>query len=274
MSKKDREGPSKRQEFREKRRRAELRNRWIWIGVIIVGALLIAFILIYPQYRHIVVAQDATKTPVAPVQAAAPRTRPNVSRNSTGDPNAPVKLTEFSDFQCPYCKEFWSTTEAQVISAYVTTGKVLYTYRSAGNWVSGNVASQTGGSDTESQDSAEAAYCAADQNKFWEMHDALFTNVLGEADGTSFPPRRLQTIAQSVGLDMNAYNSCFSSQKYLAQVNQDNKDALASGIQGTPWFVLTYTANGQTQTSTVDGNQPFNIFQQDIDKALAAAGAK
>jgi predicted DsbA family dithiol-disulfide isomerase len=73
---------------------------------------------------------------------------------------------------------------------------------------------------------------------------------------------------------MNAYNSCFSSQKYLAQANQDNKDALASGIQGTPWFVLTYSANGQTQTSTVDGNQPFNIFQQDIDKALAAAGAK
>ncbi|MGA7194818.1 MAG: DsbA family protein, partial [Anaerolineales bacterium] len=97
--------------------------------------------------------------------------------------------------------------------------------------------------------------------------------VLGE-DAGSFTDRRLQAIAQSIGLDMSAYNSCYSSQKYLSQVNQDGTDAQTSGIQGTPWFVLTYTVNGQTQTSTVDGNQPFNVFQQDIDKALAAAGAQ
>jgi protein-disulfide isomerase len=258
MSKKDREGPSKRQEFREKRRRAELRNRWIVIGTIIVIAVLIVGAFAYYELQ-----------PVAAIQKADARTRPNVNRNSTGDPNAPVKLTEFSDFQCPYCRQFWTSTEAQVISTYVTTGKVFYTYRSAGNWVSGNI----GDNGFESQDSAMAAYCAADQNKFWEMHDALFTNVLGE-DAGSFTNRRLQAIAQNIGLNMNTFNSCYSSQKYLAQANQDNKDALASGIQGTPWFVLTYTANGQTQTSTVDGNQPFNVFQQAIDKALAAAGAK
>ena len=258
MSKKDREGPSKRQEFREKRRRAEVRNRWIVIGAIIVIAVLIVGAFAYYELK-----------PVAAVQTAEARTRPNVNRNSTGDPKAPVKLVEFSDFQCPYCKQFWTSTEAQVISAYVTTGKVLYTYRSAGNWVSGNI----GDNGFESQDSAMAAYCAADQNKFWEMDDALFTNVLGE-DAGSFTSRRLQAIAQNIGLDMNAFNSCYSSQKYANQVTQDFNDAKSSGIQGTPWFVLTYTANGQTQTSTVDGNQPFNIFQQDIDKALAAAGAK
>jgi len=263
MSKKDREGPSKRQEFREKRRRAELRSRWIVIGAITIIAILIVGTFAYYQLQ-----------PVAAIQKADARTRPNVNRNSTGNPNALVKLTEFSDYQCPYCKQFWTNTEPQVIDAYVKTGKILYTYRTAGNWVSGNLDSQTGVNDTESQDSAEAAYCAADQNKFWQMHDALFTNVLGEADGTSFPPRRLQAIAQSVGLDMNAYNSCFSSQKYLDQANQDYKDAQAAGIQGTPWFILTYPANGKTQTVPIDGAQPFNIFQQDIDKALSAAGAK
>jgi len=263
MSKKDREGMSKRQEFREKKRRAEQRNRWIWIGAIIVGALLVAFFLIYPQLK-----------PVVAVQTADARTRPNVNRNSSGDPNAPVKLVEFADYQCPFCKDFWSTTEVQVFDTYVKTNKVYYTYRSAGNWVSDNVNSATGGNDTESRDSAEAAYCAADQNKFWEMHDALYTNVLGEADGISFTGRRLQAIAQSIGLDMNAFNSCYSSQKYLDQVNQDGQDAKNSGIQGTPWFVLSYTVNGQTQTSTIDGNQPFTTFQQDIDQALAAAGAQ
>ena len=257
MSKKDREGPSKRQEFREKRRRAELRNRWIVIGAITFIAILIVGAFVYYQLQ-----------PVAAIQKADARTRPSVSRNSTGNPNAPVKLTEFSDFQCPYCKQFWTNTEAQVISTYVTTGKVIYTYRTAGNWVSGNI----GDGGVESQNSAMAAYCAADQNKFWEMHDALFTNVLGE-DAGSFTSRRLQAIAQNIGLNMNAFNSCYSSQKYLDQANQDFKAAQGSGIQGTPWFVLTYTVNGQTQTSSIDGAQPFNVFQQDIDKALAA-GAK
>jgi protein-disulfide isomerase len=263
MSKKDREGKSKRQEFRERRHRAEQRNRWIWIGVITVGAILIVFVIIFPQLK-----------PITALQAAEVRSRPDVNRNSTGNPNAPVKLTEFSDYQCPYCKQFWTDTETKIIDAYVKTGKVLYTYRSAGNWVSGNVDSQTGGNDTESRDSAEAAYCAGDQNKFWEMHDALFTNVLGEADGTSFPPRRLQAIAQSIGLDMNTFNSCFSSQKYLDQVNQDYTDAQAAKIQGTPWFILSYVVNGQTQTMTIDGAQPFNVFQQDIDKALVATGSQ
>jgi len=263
MSKYERDGMSKRQYFREKRHQAEMRNRWLWIGLIVVGALLIAFFLVYPQLK-----------PVVAVQTADPRTRPNVNRNSTGDPNAPVKLVEFADFQCPYCREFWTATEAQLIAAYVSTGKVLYTYRSAGNWVSRNLQGAT-----ESQDSAMAAYCAADQNKFWEMHDALFTNVLGE-DAGSFTDRRLQAIAQNIGLDMNAFNSCYNSQKYLDQVNQDLTDAQTDGINGTPsnpggtpFFVISYTANGQTQTTTLDGAQPFNVFQQNLDQALAAAGA-
>ncbi len=265
MSKKDREGMSKRQEFREKRRRAEQRNRLIWIGLIVVGALLVAFFLIYPQIK-----------PVAAIQPAATETRLNVNRNSAGDPNAPVKLTEFSDYQCPYCKQYWQNTEPQIIEAYVNTGKVYYTDRSAGNFISDNANRANGGNDTESQDSAMAALCAADQNKYWQMHDALFTNALGEADGISFTPRRLQAIAQSIGLDMNAYNSCFDSHKYLNQVSQDLKDADAAGMQGTPFFVISYVPKGQTQpvTTTLDGAQPFSVFQQALDKALAAAGAQ
>lgn len=261
MSDNDREGMSKRQQFREKRRRAEQRNRFIWIGLIVLGAVLVAFFLIYPQVK-----------PIAAVQPAAPVTRPNVDRNTTGDPNAPVKLVEFADFQCPFCQRFWKETEGQIIDTYVKTGKVQYTYRSAGNWVSHNIAASQGGPEgVESQNAAMAAYCAADQNKFWEYHDALFTNVLGE-DAGSFTGRRLQAIAQTVGLDMNAFSSCYSSDKYKAQVDQDFKDAISAGIQGTPFFVISYTVNGQTQTATINGAQPFSAFQQELDKALAALG--
>ena len=165
-----------------------------------------------------------------------------VDRNSIGDPKAPVTLVEFSDYQCPYCKDFWEKTEGQIVDAYVATGKVRFTARSAGNWVSGNM----GQGGVESQNSAMAAYCAADQGKFWEMYDALFTNVLGEEAG-SFTARRLQAIAENIGLDMQAFNACYSSNKYMNEVNQDFADARAAGINGTPFFVITYTAGGQTQ---------------------------
>ena len=253
---------SKRQKFREKRRRAEQRNRWIWIGSITLLALAVVSLLIFLQLNK------------PAVQSAAPIARPGVDRNSSGDPNAPVKLVEFSDYQCPYCKVFWKDTEAQVIDAYVKPGKVLFTARSAGNFTSDNANAATGGSDTESRDSAEAAYCAADQNMFWEMNDALFTNVLGEADGTSFMPRRLRAIAQNVGLDMNAFNSCVSSAKYEKQADQDLQDAVKAGLQGTPFFVITYTANGQLKTDTIGGAEAFSVFQQKLDAALVAAGAK
>ncbi len=206
----------------------------------------------------------------APIQTATSLTRPNVNRNMTGDPNAPVKMVEFSDYQCPFCQEFWQQTEPKILDTYVKTGKVIFTDRSAGNWVSANI----GQGSTESQDAAMAAYCAADQNKFWEMHDALFSDVLGE-DAGSFTPSRLQTIAQSVGLDMNAYDSCITDGKYSKQVDLDLQDALAAKIQGTPFFVISYIPKGQTQpvSVTVDGAQPFSVFQQALDQALTAAGA-
>jgi protein-disulfide isomerase len=263
MSKKEREGMSKREEFREKRRRAEQRNRWIWIGSVVLIALVVAFFLIYPQLK-----------PLAAIQPSTPIARPGVNRNNSGDPNALVKLTVFSDYQCPFCKNFWKDTEAQVIDAYVTPGKVFFIARSAGNFVSDNANQASGGSDTESRDSAQAALCAADQNKFWQMNDALFTNVLGEADGISFTPRRLQAIGQSVGLDMNAYNSCFATGKYASQADQDLQEAVKDGLSGTPFFVISYTASGQAKTDTIDGAQPFSVFQQKLDAALAASGGQ
>jgi protein-disulfide isomerase len=259
MSKKDREGISKRQELREKRRRAEQRNRLITIGLVSLGVLVLAFVIIYPQLRPV-----ATVLPVTPVA------RQSVDRNTMGDPKALVKLEEFSDYQCPFCKRFWQETEPQLEDAYVKTGKIQFTYRSAGNWVSTN----SGSGGTESQDAAMAAYCAADQGKFWEMHDALFTNNRDLEEQGSFEPKRLRVIAQNVGLDMNTFNSCVSSNKYKGQVDQDFQDAKAAGITGTPFFLITYTANGQTKTDTIDGAQPFSVFQQKLDAALAAAAVK
>ncbi len=256
---------SKRQERRETIRRREQRNRLLTIGLITVGALFVVFAFIYPQVKPI--------ASVVPLEAEA---RPGADRNSMGDPNAPVQVTVYSDFQCPYCKQFFSQTEPLLVQYYVSTGKVHFTYRSAGNWVSSNIARGTGTTEkTESKDAALAAYCAADQNKFWEMHDALFANSRDVEDQGSFSARRLTTIAGTVaGLDVATWQKCYDSGKYEEQVKQDLEDALASKIEGTPYFVVTYKVNGEEKTKILNGAQPFNVFQVELEAALSETGAQ
>ena len=252
---------SKRQVRREQIRRREQRQRLITIGLIILGALLIVVPIAYQMLR-----------PIAEVVAAEPRAHPNPENNSLGDPNAPITVEEFADFQCPYCEQFYNETEPLLIRYYVEPGTVKFVYRSMGNFVSDNIAQAKGTpANTESQDAALAAYCAGDQNKFWEMHDYLFANVLGESVG-SFTDKRIKAIAEKAGLDMSQFNSCYDSGKYKDRVQQDYEDGQAAGFTGTPGFLVTYIVNGETKTKLIEGAQPFNTFQQELEAALNEIG--
>ena len=239
-----------------------------WTGWIVAGGCrlllcLLVGIAALGGYMYLSGQGTATFNPAIHVNTPAPRAHPQASGNTLGAANAPVKITEYADFQCPYCEQYWRDTEPQIVAAYVQTGKVQYTYRSAGNLVSSNI----GSGNVESQDAAMAAYCAGDQNKFWEYHDALYSNVLGEGAG-SFTDERLKAIAHSLGLDSNQFGACYDGKTYAARATQDLQDANKQGFQGTPFFVITYTLNGQTQTKTIDGAYPFSQFQQVIDAAL------
>src|SRR5687768_7973138 len=210
---------SKRQERREKMRQQEQRRRLLTIGLISIGAALLVFAVVWPSIR-----------PVAAVVAVDPVTYPNANDNTMGDPNAPIKIEEFADFQCPFCERFYRETEPLLRQYYIDTGKVHFVYRSMGNFVSDNLARGKGTpATTESQDAALAAYCAGDQDKFWEMHAHLFENVRGEDVG-SFTDRRLKSIVETAGLDMSAFNSCYDSGKYDDRVQQDFEDGQAAGV--------------------------------------------
>ena len=249
---------SKRQERREKMYQQERRRRLLTIGIITVVAAFLVFAIVWPQIRPI--------AEVVAVESSPPAT---ADRNTAGDPNAPIKIEEFADFQCPFCERFHEQTQPLLIQHYVDTGKVHFVYRSMGNFVSQNM----GGGRTESQDAALAAYCAADQDKFWEMQDALFANVLGENVG-SFTDRRLGAIAEKAGLNMTEFNSCYNSGKYADQVQQDFDDGTAAGITGTPGFRITYTANGETKTDIFSGAEPFSTFQQKLEAILLEIGTQ
>src|SRR5215208_1232354 len=250
---------SKRQARREQMQKRSQRQRLMTIGFIVLGALLIVIPIAYQMLK-----------PAAGVVDIDSGTHPNSNDNAMGATDAPIKIEEFSDFQCPYCERFHENTEPLLRQYYIDTGKVHFVYRSMGNWVSGNI----GGANTESQDSASAAYCAGEQNKFWEMHALLFGNVIGENVG-SFTDKRIPLIAEKIeGLDQDQFNSCYNSGKYDDRVQQDFADGQAAGITGTPGFVVTYVVDGVTKTRTIDGAQPFSVFQQEIEAALNEMGAQ
>lgn len=252
------EKKSKRQERREKIKQQQMRSRLITISFVTLGAALLVFAFLYPSIK-----------PIAEVVAVDVGAHPNPNDNAMGDPNAPIKIEEFSDFQCPFCERFHEETEPLLQQYYIETGKVLFVYRSMGNWVSQNI----GGARTESRDAIAAAYCAGDQNKFWDMHAHLFGNVLGEDVG-SFTDKRLAAIAEVAGLNMDEFNTCYESGKYIDRTQQDFDDGRAANVNGTPGFLVTWTVNGETKTKLIEGAQPFSAFQVELEAILAELDAQ
>ena len=240
---------SKRQARREQIRRKEKRGRLMGIGLITIGAIFVAFLIIYPNFK-----------PVGAISVPESISRPNVKFNAAGDQNAPIKIEEYSDFQCPYCSRFTADTEPKLMETYVADGTVYFVYHSFGEFIG-----------SESSAAAEASYCAGDQGKFWEMHDIIFANQSGENAG-AFTDRRLTAFAEKLELEMNAFNSCFNGNNYKDLITKDGKDGLTAGIKATPSFIISYTVNGEVKTKLIEGAQVFDTFKQEIDAALAEMG--
>lgn len=138
-----------------------------------------------------------------------------------GDPNAPITLEEYADFQCPACGTFARGTLKQIEEKYVTNGTVKIVFR------------HFAFIGEESLRAAEATECANEQGKFWEYYDTLFANQAGENAG-AFADDKLQGFAQGLGLDMTAFNACFSSGKYRAAIQQETANGQLRGVSSTP----------------------------------------
>jgi len=171
---------------------------------------------------------------------------------SLGNPDAPVKVVLYSDFQCPFCKQFWEEAEGKIFQEYVATGKAYFTYRSMGEFLG-----------PESQTSAEAAYCAGDQEKFWEYHDLLFANQGAENSG-AFSDARLKRFAEYLNLDQAAFDECLSSGKYAKRVQQDRTDASVMDTNSTPTVFIN--------NEKIVGAQDYETYKDAIEQALAEEG--
>ncbi len=147
-----------------------------------------------------------------------------------GSPEAKVKVTEFADFQCPACASYWSQLEPYIIENYIDTGKVQFTYSPFSFLGQGQKWD-------ESVKAAEAAYCANEQQKFWQYRDFIFANHNGENQG-AYSRDRLLAFAKELNLDQTAFKECLDSDKYAQQVDADNTFADSKGATFTPSFLI------------------------------------
>jgi protein-disulfide isomerase len=223
-----REKVSKRQERRERMQRQQRRQRLIIIGAIALVAALVVFAVIWQQLR-----------PIGEIITVTPAALPDADGLSLGDANAPVVIQIFEDFQCPACRRFTESTEPLIIENLVATGKARYEFHHY-PFLDGNGVGAIG----ESDQAANAAMCANEQGKFWEMHSILYANWNGENQG-AFSNRRLQAMAESLELDMDAFNSCFSANQYEAEIQADFELGQQMGVSGTPSVFVNGQRVGQ-----------------------------
>jgi protein-disulfide isomerase len=235
---------ARREMLRDKRQRERQRRRLTIILIVAGVALVVAAALIYPSLQ-----------PVGDIVAAPERDHPMAEGTAMGDPNAPIMVEEYSDFQCPACRVWYQTVEPEIVENYVKTGQVYLVYRHY-PFLDDRVAG------SESDQSANASMCAAEQNRFWDYHDLLFTNQTGENIG-AFSNRRLVAFAESLGLDMEAFNACFNSNAYSNEINRDTSQAAALGLPGTPSILV----NGQRLA-----DNSLQTLQGQIEALLAADG--
>jgi protein-disulfide isomerase len=170
-----------------------------------------------------------------------------------GDINAPVKIVEYSDTECPFCKRF-HTTMQEVYNEYGKTGKVAWVYR---HFPLDQLHSKA-------RKEAEATECAAElggNDKFWEYLDRLM-EITPANNGLD--PAELPKIAAYVGLNTAKFNECLSSGKYAQKIEQHVQNAQATGGQGTPWSIVV-GKNGKKYP--LSGAQPISAIKQLIDLA-------
>jgi len=171
---------------------------------------------------------------------------------SQGSATAPLTMVEFTDYQCPYCRRFQAEVWPRLKHDYVDSGKLRFIVRDL------PLSFHAG-----AKPAAEAAHCAAEQGKFWPMHDALLDK------GTALSAEGLEQQARTLKLDVKRFDDCLGSGKYAAAIERNAAQADALGLRGTPAFVIGRVQHGQLTGTPVEGALPYEEFNALLRELLA-----
>lgn len=232
---------SKREEIRQRRRKERQQRRLMTISIVVGAALIFTAILIWPNFA-----------PIGDIVIPDNREFPMSEGVTFGDPDAPVLIEDYSDFQCSFCRQFHQTTLTQIVNSYVATGQVRFAFR------------QFPFLGDESVNASNASLCAAEQDRFWEYAEILFANQTG-VEARNFTARRLSAFAETIGLDIDQFSSCLNEERYADDIRAEAQAGIEAGVNSTPSFLI----NGEL----VVGAVPFEEFQSRIEAALEQASS-
>ena len=236
------------------------RNTYLIPASIVVAGVLVAFAVVYTGgvgitgSRYVKPADNLTGLP--PTSPVAKNVKPvSATDRILGDPEAPVKIIEFSDLECPFCKQFHATMK-QVMETYGKDGKVAWVYR---HFPLDSI-------HPKARKEAEASECAAEQGgneKFWAFVDRIFEIT---PSNNRLPPEKLPEVAGEIGLDVKKFEDCLASGSAADKVSSMLSDGQNAGAEGTPYSVLL---GEKGLAYPVSGAYPFPQLKTIIDSALA-----
>jgi len=237
---------------------------------IVLAAAIIGGVLLY-MYRPATTAQPSANGQAAP-SATVPDTNSLPPVTSTdhilGNPNAPIKIVEYSDPSCPYCKMFQSIM-LEVMQAYGGSGQVAWVYRqfpldkpdASGNVLHPNAGAQANAFECAAALGGNAGFWAYEKDWFSTFPDN------GADETTDIDNQQLASVAKDTGLDATAFNDCLSNNRFAGTIAKEYEDGLALGIDGTPTSYIVTTTG---QPIAIQGAQPYATLKAAIDAILAS----
>lgn len=208
------------------------------VGVAILGAAALGYVATRPKGGPVAVDPNL---PAGPAEGYL-----------IGKDDAPVKIIEFADFECPACGQWATLTEPDVRARLINTGMVSIRFfdfplpMHKNTWQASN-----------------AAACANDQGKFWEMHDRLFyTQDLWNGEATSSPDKKMKGYAQDIGLDVAKWEACYDSKVHYSRIKGSQAEAERRGVAQTPTFII----GGKMYP----GSMAYDAIKKIVDAEIAA----
>ena len=226
---------------------------YIPIAILVAGILMAGALYAADHSAKVTPLSGSSNTTASVLQAGEMRPV-TASDHILGNPNADVLIVEYSDTECPFCKDFFSTIQ-QIMNTYGKSGQVAWVYRHFPIH-------------SRAPKEAEATECANElggSDAFWKYLTTLYSQT---NSNDTFDPAQLPVIAQHIGLDVGDFSSCLQSGKYAGVVQADYDDAVKAGGVGTPFTILV-TKDGSKLP--INGEEDYATLKSTIDLLLGSS---